>query len=135
MDSGRRWRADFMRWRAIPDGRSRCCCCRSLSCFTALTASPGARGRSFRARGIAGQPAYENNRGARACDRGKDNTTHDHLRRVQVYAMEVGRELKLDDNDLEALRAAAVLHDIGKLAVPEYIISKPESYRPKNSRR
>jgi putative nucleotidyltransferase with HDIG domain len=60
----------------------------------------------------------------------KDNTTHDHLRRVQVYAMEVGRELKLDDNDLEALRAAAVLHDIGKLAVPEYIISKPGKLSP-----
>jgi putative nucleotidyltransferase with HDIG domain len=60
----------------------------------------------------------------------KDNTTHDHLRRVQVYATEVGRELKLDENDLEALRAAAVLHDIGKLAVPEYIISKPGKLSP-----
>ena len=60
----------------------------------------------------------------------KDNTTHDHLRRVQVYAMEVGRELKLGDDDLEALRAAAVLHDIGKLAVPEYIISKPGKLSP-----
>ena len=60
----------------------------------------------------------------------KDNTTHDHLRRVQVYAMEVGRELKLSGDDLEALRAAAVLHDIGKLAVPEYIISKPGKLSP-----
>jgi putative nucleotidyltransferase with HDIG domain len=60
----------------------------------------------------------------------KDNTTHDHLRRVQVYATEVGRELKLGDDDLEALRAAAVLHDIGKLAVPEYIISKPGKLSP-----
>ena len=60
----------------------------------------------------------------------KDNTTHDHLRRVQVYAMEVGRELKLSDDDLEALGAAAVLHDIGKLAVPEYIISKPGKLSP-----
>ena len=60
----------------------------------------------------------------------KDNTTHDHLRRVQVYAMEVGKELNLGDDDLEALRAAAVLHDIGKLAVPEYIISKPGKLSP-----
>ena len=37
----------------------------------------------------------------------KDNTTHDHLRRVQVYAMEVAKELNLGDDDLEALRAAA----------------------------
>ncbi len=55
----------------------------------------------------------------------KDHTTHDHLQRVQIYAVEVGRELCLDESQLEALRAAAVLHDIGKLAVPEHIISKP----------
>jgi diguanylate cyclase (GGDEF)-like protein/putative nucleotidyltransferase with HDIG domain len=55
----------------------------------------------------------------------KDHTTHDHLQRVQVYAIEVGKDLGLDDGQLEALRAAALLHDIGKLAVPEHIISKP----------
>src|SRR5579884_3223107 len=55
----------------------------------------------------------------------KDTTTHDHLKRVQVYAMEVGKDLGLADAELEALRAAALLHDIGKLAVPEHIISKP----------
>lgn len=55
----------------------------------------------------------------------KDHTTHDHLKRVQIYAMEVGKSLKLAPSELEALRAAAVLHDIGKLAVPEHIISKP----------
>jgi len=55
----------------------------------------------------------------------KDHTTHDHLQRVQVYAIEVGKELGLDEAQLEALRAGALLHDIGKLAVPEHIISKP----------
>jgi len=55
----------------------------------------------------------------------KDHTTHDHLQRVQVYAVEVGRDLGLDEGELEGLRAAALLHDIGKLAVPEHIISKP----------
>ncbi len=55
----------------------------------------------------------------------KDHSTHDHLQRVQIYAVEVGKDLGLDDSQLEALRAAAVLHDIGKLAVPEHIISKP----------
>ena len=49
---------------------------------------------------------------------------------MQVYATEVGHELKLGEDDLEALRAAAVLHDIGKLAVPEYIISKPGKLSP-----
>ena len=55
----------------------------------------------------------------------KDHTTHDHLRRVRVYALELGARMGLSALDLQSLRAAALLHDIGKLAVPEYIISKP----------
>jgi diguanylate cyclase (GGDEF)-like protein/putative nucleotidyltransferase with HDIG domain len=55
----------------------------------------------------------------------KDHTTHDHLQRVRVYAIEVAKELKLDRENTEALQAAALLHDIGKLAIPEHIISKP----------
>jgi putative nucleotidyltransferase with HDIG domain len=55
----------------------------------------------------------------------KDHTTHDHLQRVQLYATEIGKDLGLSQQELEALTAAAVLHDIGKLAVPESIISKP----------
>jgi diguanylate cyclase (GGDEF)-like protein/putative nucleotidyltransferase with HDIG domain len=55
----------------------------------------------------------------------KDATTHEHLRRVQTYAVEIGKELGLSETEQHALRAAAVLHDIGKLAVPEHIISKP----------
>jgi putative nucleotidyltransferase with HDIG domain len=60
----------------------------------------------------------------------KDQTTHDHLERVETYSVEVGRELGLADSELEALRAAALLHDIGKIAVPEYIISKPGKLTP-----
>jgi putative nucleotidyltransferase with HDIG domain len=55
----------------------------------------------------------------------KDHTTHDHLQRVQLYATQIGEDLGLSELELEALTAAAVLHDIGKLAVPESIISKP----------
>ena len=60
----------------------------------------------------------------------KDDTTHDHLRRVKVYATEIGRELHLSGRDQQALEAASLLHDIGKLAVPEYIISKPGKLTP-----
>ena len=60
----------------------------------------------------------------------KDQTTHDHLERVEVYAVAVGKELGLDEAEIEALRASALLHDIGKLAVPEYIISKPGKLTP-----
>lgn len=60
----------------------------------------------------------------------KDHNTHEHLRRVQIYALELGKALQLDELELEALRTASVLHDIGKLAVPEYIISKPGKLTP-----
>jgi diguanylate cyclase (GGDEF)-like protein/putative nucleotidyltransferase with HDIG domain len=60
----------------------------------------------------------------------KDDTTSAHLRRVQVYASEVARELKLKPLEMQAIEAAALLHDIGKLAVPEYIISKPGRLTP-----
>jgi diguanylate cyclase (GGDEF)-like protein/putative nucleotidyltransferase with HDIG domain len=60
----------------------------------------------------------------------KDHTTHTHLQRVRTYAIEVAKELTLDENQIEALRAAALLHDIGKLAVPEQIINKPGRLTP-----
>src|ERR1700691_5356826 len=60
----------------------------------------------------------------------KDQTTHAHLQRVRVYAIEVAKELGMKGAELEALHAAALLHDIGKLAVPEHIISKPGRLTP-----
>jgi diguanylate cyclase (GGDEF)-like protein/putative nucleotidyltransferase with HDIG domain len=60
----------------------------------------------------------------------KDQTTHDHLARVQVYCREVGKDLGMTDEEMEALQAASILHDIGKLAVPEHIISKPGRLTP-----
>src|ERR1700683_2965167 len=60
----------------------------------------------------------------------KDHTTHEHLQRVRIYAIEVAKELGVNGAELEALHAAALLHDIGKLAVPEHIISKPGRLTP-----
>jgi diguanylate cyclase (GGDEF)-like protein/putative nucleotidyltransferase with HDIG domain len=60
----------------------------------------------------------------------KDHTTHEHLQRVRVYAIEVAKEMGVTGAELEALHAAALLHDIGKLAVPEHIISKPGRLTP-----
>src|SRR5258708_24174690 len=60
----------------------------------------------------------------------KDHTTHDHLQRVRIYAIEVAKELGVTPAEMEALHAAALLHDIGKLAVPEHIISKPGRLTP-----
>lgn len=55
----------------------------------------------------------------------KDQTTHGHVRRTQIYATEMGKLLKISEPELRALVAGALLHDIGKLAVPEYILNKP----------
>jgi diguanylate cyclase (GGDEF)-like protein/putative nucleotidyltransferase with HDIG domain len=60
----------------------------------------------------------------------KDHTTHQHLHRVRTYVIELAKDLGLDGEDLDALRAAALLHDIGKLAVPDHIISKPGRLTP-----
>ena len=60
----------------------------------------------------------------------KDDTTAAHLRRVQIYAKEIGKEMKLAPLKMQALEAAALLHDVGKLAVPEYIVSKPGKLTP-----
>jgi putative nucleotidyltransferase with HDIG domain len=60
----------------------------------------------------------------------KDETTGEHLQRVRVYSMALAKDLRLSEDETEALRAASVLHDIGKLAVPEHIISKPGRLTP-----
>ena len=60
----------------------------------------------------------------------KDHTTHEHLQRVRVYAVEMAKKLNLSSDECEAVQAAALLHDIGKLAVPEHIISKPGRLSP-----
>ena len=60
----------------------------------------------------------------------KDHNTHDHLRRVQTFAIQIGKDLGVDESELSAIRAAAMLHDIGKLAVPEQILSKPGRLTP-----
>jgi diguanylate cyclase (GGDEF)-like protein/putative nucleotidyltransferase with HDIG domain len=56
--------------------------------------------------------------------------TRGHLRRVRVYALGIGQDLGLQGDELEALQAGALLHDIGKLAVPEYILTKPGKLTP-----
>jgi diguanylate cyclase (GGDEF)-like protein/putative nucleotidyltransferase with HDIG domain len=60
----------------------------------------------------------------------KDHTTHEHLHRVRTYAVEIAKELGLSEQETDALRAAALLHDIGKLAVPDHIINKPGRLTP-----
>ncbi|MEW6321814.1 MAG: HD domain-containing phosphohydrolase [Acidobacteriota bacterium] len=55
----------------------------------------------------------------------KDQTAQTHIRRVQVYATGLAHGLGMSDNEIQGVKTAALLHDIGKLAVPEHILSKP----------
>jgi diguanylate cyclase (GGDEF)-like protein/putative nucleotidyltransferase with HDIG domain len=61
---------------------------------------------------------------ARAID-AKDQMTQMHIRRVQVYAAGLARAAGLAEHEIQGVKTAALLHDIGKLAVPEHILSKP----------
>jgi len=55
----------------------------------------------------------------------KDQTAQSHIRRVQVYAAGLAQALGMTTNEIQGVKTAALLHDIGKLAVPEHILSKP----------
>jgi putative nucleotidyltransferase with HDIG domain len=56
----------------------------------------------------------------------KDQITHGHIRRVQIYAVELAKRLGVrEDRQLKAIETAALLHDMGKLAIPEHILNKP----------
>ena len=61
---------------------------------------------------------------ARAID-AKDQMSLNHIRRVQVYAAGLARAAGMSEPEIQAVKTAALLHDIGKLAVPEHILSKP----------
>ncbi|MDE3155071.1 MAG: diguanylate cyclase [Acidobacteriota bacterium] len=55
----------------------------------------------------------------------KDQTAQTHIRRVQSYAAGLARAMGMPENEIQGVKTAALLHDIGKLAVPEHILSKP----------
>ena len=60
----------------------------------------------------------------------KDQTSHAHIRRLQLYAGHLATEIGMPATEVEGVRTAALLHDIGKLAVPEHILSKPGPLSP-----
>jgi len=61
----------------------------------------------------------------------KDQVTHDHIRRVQTQSVRLARALGVTgDDELQAIMAASLLHDVGKLSVPEHILNKPGRLTP-----
>lgn len=61
---------------------------------------------------------------------GKDPATEGHCERLSDYATRLGKELGLPDGQITALRRAGVVHDVGKVAVPETILLKPGPLTP-----
>lgn len=53
-----------------------------------------------------------------------------HVRRTQIFAVGIGEILGLSENEINALNTGALLHDIGKLAVPDHILNKPGRLTP-----
>ncbi|MEW6206994.1 MAG: HD domain-containing phosphohydrolase [Acidobacteriota bacterium] len=60
----------------------------------------------------------------------RDPLNRGHVQRVRKLAEGLARALDYPEDQMEGLKAAALLHDIGKLAVPEYILSKPGKLTP-----
>jgi diguanylate cyclase (GGDEF)-like protein len=60
----------------------------------------------------------------------KDQTAHNHIRRMQIFAVGLAREVGMPESQIEGVKTAALLHDIGKLAVPEHILAKPGPLTP-----
>ena len=65
----------------------------------------------------------------------KAGSTPEHIQSIQQYAATLGEAAGLSDEEVQAVRTAALLHDIGNMAVPEHILSKAEALTPEEFER
>src|SRR5438128_5025887 len=65
----------------------------------------------------------------------KAGCTPEHIRSIQQYAATLAEAVGLSDGEVQAVRTAALLHDVGNMAVPEHILSKPEALTPQEFER
>jgi diguanylate cyclase (GGDEF)-like protein/putative nucleotidyltransferase with HDIG domain len=65
----------------------------------------------------------------------KAGCTPEHIRSIQQYAGTLAEAAGLSDAEVQVVRTAALLHDIGNMAVPEHILSKPEALTPEEFER
>jgi putative nucleotidyltransferase with HDIG domain len=56
----------------------------------------------------------------------RDLYTDKHMKDISEYSVEIAQKLNIPDNDIENIRKAALLHDLGKICVPDHILMKPE---------
>jgi HD-GYP domain-containing protein (c-di-GMP phosphodiesterase class II) len=60
----------------------------------------------------------------------KDTYTADHAQHLAIIALAIGREMGMTEHELEGLRYGAILHDIGKIGVPDAVLQKPSRLDP-----
>ncbi len=60
----------------------------------------------------------------------KDSVSSAHLKRVQRYSVEIAKALNCTEEEIRALEFGALLHDIGKIAIPEVLLTKPGRLSP-----
>ena len=60
----------------------------------------------------------------------RDHYTHSHSENVAKYAVSIAEELRLPAHEIELIRDACELHDLGKIGVEDAILSKPSSLTP-----
>ena len=65
----------------------------------------------------------------------KAGCTPEHIRSIQQYAATLAEAAGLSDAEVQAVRTAALLHDIGNMAVPEHILAKPDALTPEEFER
>ena len=57
----------------------------------------------------------------------RDHYTRNHSESVSKYALMIGGGLNLKDGERDLLRMAGLLHDVGKIGIPDYVLNKPSS--------
>ncbi|HXZ84258.1 MAG TPA: HD domain-containing phosphohydrolase, partial [Myxococcota bacterium] len=65
----------------------------------------------------------------------KAGCTPEHIRSIQQYAAMLAEAVGLSDREVQGVRTAALLHDVGNMAVPEHILAKPEALTPEEFER
>lgn len=60
----------------------------------------------------------------------RDQVGAGHIRRTQIYSVGIANILGLSEDEINAIRTGALLHDIGKLAIPDHILNKPGRLTP-----
>ena len=89
----------------------------------------GGSKRSADAGNVGSPPGHDRSAGGSDRRQGPDDATS-HILRVQFYAGGLAEAIGLSAEEIQAVKTAALLHDIGKLAIPEHILSKPGPLTP-----